>query len=103
MQMTWMPTKTRSLLQASTDFFRMGGGLQITPFRDCMLYRAECFRADTQPIMDIVADLALNAEFEDWIVSDRHDESCGAEAINFKTRKNLCQNSCIKQLITETL
>jgi len=74
MQMTWMPTKTRSLLQASTDFFRMGGGLQITPFRDCMLYRAECFRADTQPIMDILADLALNSEFEDWIVGDRHDE-----------------------------
>jgi len=74
MQMTWMPTKTRSLLQASTDFFRMGGGLQITPFRDCMLYRAECFRTDTQAIMDIVADLALNSEFEDWIVHDRHDE-----------------------------
>lgn len=74
MQMTWMPTKTRSLLQASTDFFRMGSGLQITPFRDCMLYRAECFRGDTQAVMDIVADLALNAEFEDWIVSDRHDE-----------------------------
>merc|ERR1719373_917650 len=74
MQMTWMPTKTRSLLQASTDFFRMGGGLQITPFRDCMLYRAECFRSDTQAIMDIVADLALNSEFEDWIVHDRHDE-----------------------------
>jgi len=69
-----MPTKTRSLLQASTDFFRMGGGLQITPFRDCMLYRAECFRSDTQAIMDIVADLALNSEFEDWIAKDRHDE-----------------------------
>lgn len=74
LQATWMPTRTRSLLQASTDFFRMGGGLQIVPHRDCMLYRAECFRKDAPAIMDIVADLALNSEFEDWLVRDRRDE-----------------------------
>jgi len=74
LQMTWMPTKTRSLLQASTDFYRLGGTLQISPFRDCLLYRGECFRNDAQQVMDLISDLAINSEFEDWQIRDRKDE-----------------------------
>jgi len=74
MQMNFYPTKTRSLLQASTDFYRMGSAMQISPFRDCLLYRGECFRSSIQGTMDIIADLALNSELEDWIVNDKKDE-----------------------------
>jgi len=74
MSMTFLPTKTRSLLQASTDFYRLGASMQIQPFRDCLLYRGECFKKDAQPCMDIISDLALNADLEDWLVNDRKDE-----------------------------
>lgn len=74
MQMNFLPTKTRSLLQASTDFFRLGSNMQIQSFRDCLLYRGECFKTSAQSTLDIIADLACNTEFEDWLVQDRKDE-----------------------------
>jgi len=70
MQMNFFPTKTRSLLQASTDFYRMGSTMQITAYRDCLLYRGECFRSSVQGTMDVISDLALNSELEDWHVND---------------------------------
>jgi len=74
MQMNFFPTKTRSLLQASTDFYRMGSTMQISAYRDCLLYRGECFRSSIQGTMDVVADLAMNSELENWIVNEKKNE-----------------------------
>jgi len=74
MQMNFLPTRTRTRLDASCGFYRLGSGMQISAFRDCLMYRGECFKSSMQGTLDVMADLALNTDFEDWLVRDNHDE-----------------------------